>query len=217
MNQAPSHRTRVRRIPELAQYDRATLLAIIDDAYLCNIAFHDETGTHCIPMACWRIEDYLYIHGSNGGRLMKQLAGGDEVAITITHLDGLVLARSAFNHSMNYRSAIIYGRFETVDAPAEKGAVLDAFMDKIAAGRRHEARPGNAKELAATTVLRIPLTEGVAKVRTGGAEDDEKDLHLAVWTGVLPMRQLRDTPIPDEILDIPEPAYVKAWAGSAVC
>lgn len=212
MNQAPSQRTRIRRIPELAIYQVETLYAIIDDAYLCNLAFHDETGTHCIPMACWRIEDHLYIHGSNGGRLMKQLAGGCEVAIAISHLDGLVLARSAFNHSMNYRSAVIYGCFEVVETSSAKLAALDAFMHKIAAGREHEARPGNAKELAATTVLRIPLAEAAAKVRTGGAEDDEKDLHLAVWTGVLPLRQIRGTPEPDEVLDIPTPSYVSNWA-----
>ncbi|MGF2531412.1 pyridoxamine 5'-phosphate oxidase family protein, partial [Ralstonia pseudosolanacearum] len=181
----PSARTRVRRVAQRGCYDRATLYAIIDAAYVCHLAFADAQGVHCIPTACWREGDHLYIHGSNGSRMLKLAADGAQVCVTITHLDGLVLARSAFHHSMNYRSAVIYGAFEAVDGAA-KAAALDTFVDFIAPGRAREVRPGNAKELAATTVLRIPLDEAAAKIRTGGPKDDEADLGLPVWAGVLP-------------------------------
>lgn len=212
MKQAPSDRTRIRRIAENACYETATLHAIVDAAYLCHIAFADAKGSHCIPMACWREGEHLYIHGSNGGRLVKQLAGGIQVCITITHLDGLVLARSAFNHSMNYRSAMIYGCFEKVEGEADKRAALADFMDKIAPGRQAEIRPGNDKEFAATTVLRIALTEAACKVRAGGPVDDEEDLGLAVWAGVLPLMQVHGQPQADGTGQQPAPAYVKAWA-----
>ncbi len=206
-----SERTRIRRVAELANYERHTLYDIIDAAYLCQIAFHDEKGTHCIPMACWREGNHLYIHGSNGGRLMKLLSGCTQVCVAITHLDGLVLARSAFNHSMNYRSAAIYGSFERVSNEADKRAALDSFMDKIAPGRRTEVRPGNDKEFAATTVLRIALDEAASKVRTGGATDDAEDLGIAVWAGILPLIQSRTTPVPDEHISVEEPVYVREW------
>ena len=212
MSTANSPRTKIRRIPENAAYDRETLYAIIDDAYLCHIAFHDDKGTHCLPMACWRTGEYLYIHGSNGSRLMKQLAAGLDVSIAISHLDGLVLARSAFNHSMNYRSAVIYGQFEKIATEADKNAAMDAFMDKIAMGRKNEARGGSQQELGATIVLRIPLNEAAAKVRSGPPLDDEKDLHIQAWTGVLPMVTQRLAPIAEAGNDAAEPEYVRDWA-----
>jgi nitroimidazol reductase NimA-like FMN-containing flavoprotein (pyridoxamine 5'-phosphate oxidase superfamily) len=208
---APSDRTRVRRIAENARYDRATLHAIIDAAYLCHIAFADEKGTHCIPTACWREGEHLYIHGSNGGRLLKLLAAGTQACVAITHLDGLVLARSAFNHSMNYRSAVIYGAFERVADNAAKRTSLDRFMDKIAPGRHGEARPGNDKEFAATTLMRIALDEAACKVRSGPPSDDAEDMHLAVWTGVLPFSQQRAAPITDPACRVEAPAYVTQW------
>jgi len=182
----PSERTRVHRVAHRARYDQATLYAILDDARICHIAFADAQGVHCIPTACWREGDHLYIHGSNGGRMLKHAASGAQVCVSITHLDGLVFARAAFHHSMNYRSAVIYGAFEVV--PEEhKAASLDAFVNSLAPGRAHEARPANAKELAATTVLRIALNEAASKVRTGGPQDDDEDLALPVWAGVLPL------------------------------
>ncbi|WP_321845594.1 pyridoxamine 5'-phosphate oxidase family protein [Paraburkholderia bannensis] len=212
---APSARTRVRRIAQRADYDRATLHAILDAAYVCHVAFADAHGVHCIPTACWREGDHLYIHGSNGSRMLKLAAEGAQVCVTVTHIDGLVLARSAFNHSMNYRSAMIYGAFEVV-ADGHKSAALDAFMEHIAPGRAHEARAGNRNELAATTVLRLPLDEAVAKVRAHGVCDDEEDLDRPVWAGVLPMalRPLapeRDGNLPPD----GEPAYVREWASRA--
>lgn len=208
---APSERTRVRRIAERADYDTATLHAIIDAAYLCHVAFHDDKGTHCIPTACWREGEHLYIHGSNGGRLLKLLSQGVQACVTITHLDGLVLARAAFNHSMNYRSAMVYGQFERVDGEAAKRASMAAFMDKVAAGRQADVRPGSDKEFAATTVMRIALAEAACKVRTGGPKDDAQDMDIPAWTGVLPWVLQRADPVPQPDCGIAEPAYVKAW------
>jgi len=212
---APSQRTRVRRVAQRAHYDTAVLHAILDEAYVCHVAFADEHGVHCIPTACWREGEHLYIHGSNGSRMLRLAAEGAQVCVTVTHLDGLVLARSAFNHSMNYRSAVIYGVFEKV-GEEHKGAVLDAFMEHIAPGRRHEVRAGNHKELAATTVLRIALAESVTKIRTGGPKDDEEDMDRPVWAGVLPMALAPLPPVADT--DTPEreaPAYIEAWARRA--
>jgi len=207
----PSERTRIRRVTENARYERATLHAIIDAAYLCHIAFADAKGTHCIPMACWREGEHLYIHGSNGGRLVRQLLGDTQVCITITHLDGLVLARSAFNHSMNYRSCMIYGRFEALTDDAEKRASLALFMDKIAIGRQAEIRPGNDKEFTATTVLRMSLDEAACKVRSGPPVDDAEDMGVNAWVGVLPFTQQRQAPITAPDCSMPAPGYVRDW------
>ncbi|OYD51520.1 pyridoxamine 5'-phosphate oxidase family protein [Acidovorax kalamii] len=202
-------RTRIRRVAENARYDRATLHAIIDAAYLCHVAFADDKGTHNIPTACWREGEHLYIHGSNGGRMVKWLLQGAQACVTITHLDGLVLARSAFNHSMNYRSAMVYGRFEPV---ADKHAALAALMDHIAVGRQAEIRAGNDKEFAATTVLRISLDEAACKVRSGAPVDDAEDMLHPVWAGVLPLVQVRGAPVADTRNTAPVPSYVAAWA-----
>lgn len=205
----PSERTRVRRVADRGHYDRATLHAILDDAYLCHLAFTDDHGTHCIPTACWREGEHLYIHGSNGSRMLKLAATGSQVCVTVTHLDGLVMARSAFHHSMNYRSAVIYGSFEVV-AGAAKAAAMDAFLERIAVGRSRQARPGDANELAATTVLRIALEEAATKIRSGGPKDDEADMALPVWAGVLPLRLQGQRPVPDGVQPS-LPDYVRGW------
>lgn len=213
MNQAPTGRTRIRRVATNAHYDNATLHAIIDDAYLCHIAFSDDHGAHCIPTACWREDDHLYVHGSNGSRMVKRLQES-ECCVTITHLDGLVLARSAFSHSMNYRSAMVYGRFEKVEG-ADARHAMEAFMEKIVAGRQADVRPGSDKEYAATTVLRIPLAEAACKVRSGGPKDDEEDLGWPAWAGVLPWTRTRLAPQTAPGCDIAAPAYVSDWQHSA--
>ncbi|AOY99367.1 hypothetical protein BKK81_08895 [Cupriavidus sp. USMAHM13] len=214
VRQAPSARTRIRRMPARGSYDTAELHAILDDAYLCHVAFADEAGTHCIPTACWRAGDHLYIHGSNGSRMLKVAAAGTQVCVTVTHLDGLVLARSAFHHSMNYRSAVIYGVFETVEE-AHKAAALDAFVEHIAPGRSHEVRRGDRNELGATTVLRLALDESVTKCRRGGPKDDEADMAVPAWAGVLPMALRGGAPQPDgEQATLP--AYVGRWDGTVV-
>lgn len=208
----PTDRTRVRRVADNADYERATLHAVIDDAYLCHVAFVDASGTHNIPTACWREGEYLYVHGSNGGRMMKVMARGEQVCVTITHLDGLVLARTAFNHSMNYRSAMIYGTFERVDAEVEKRRSMIVFMDKIAPGRQAQVRAGNDKEFDATTILRISLAEAACKVRRGGPRDDEEDLTLTAWAGELPFARQQLAPIRDVHCSTPDPDYVRDWA-----
>ena len=209
---APSARSRVRRIAELADYNHQSLYDILDEAYVCHIAFNDGESSHCIPTACWRDGHYLYIHGSNGGRLAKALAGGAQVSVAVTHVDGLVLARSAFNHSMHYRSAVIYGQFELVTENVQKIKALDAFMDKIATGRKHEARTGNDKELAATSVLRIKIDEASSKISKNAPEDKEEDVSLPVWAGVLPLKTTREEPIPAENGTLATPTYVSNWA-----
>jgi nitroimidazol reductase NimA-like FMN-containing flavoprotein (pyridoxamine 5'-phosphate oxidase superfamily) len=207
---APSARTRMRRVSTNAYYDTATLHAIIDDAYLCHIAFADDHGSHCIPTACWREDDHLYIHGSNGSRMLKRLTES-ETCVTITHLDGLVMARSAFSHSMNYRSAMIYGRFEVVADEAERHRTMEAFMEKLAPGRQAEVRPGSDKEYAATTIMRIALDEAACKVRSGGPTDDEEDLSWPAWAGVLPFARVPMKPVADPACTIDAPAYVIGW------
>ncbi|MEN2468425.1 pyridoxamine 5'-phosphate oxidase family protein [Burkholderia sp. GS2Y] len=208
---SPTSRTTIRRLPELAHRDRAMLYRIVDDAYVCHIAFNAGEDTHCIPTAHWRRGDDLYIHGSNGSRMIKALSAGAQASVAITLLDGLVLAKSAFSHSMNYRSAVIYGQFEVVEGSAEKLAALDALMDKIAAGRRHEARPGNAKEINATSVLRISLAEAAVKVSDSMPSDKDEDLALAVWAGILPLKTTRGTPVHADA-NVPVPDYVRNWA-----
>jgi nitroimidazol reductase NimA-like FMN-containing flavoprotein (pyridoxamine 5'-phosphate oxidase superfamily) len=207
---APSARTRMRRVSTNARYDTATLHAIIDDAYLCHIAFTDDHGSHCIPTACWREDGHLYIHGSNGSRMLKRLTES-ETCVTITHLDGLVMARSAFSHSMNYRSAMIYGRFEVVTDEAERHRTMEAFMEKLAPGRQAEVRPGSDKEYAATTIMRIALDEAACKVRSGGPTDDEEDLSWPAWAGVLPFARVPMKPVTDPACTIDAPAYVIGW------
>ncbi len=208
---APSARTQVRRIPLAASYDRALVHAIVDAAYICHIAFADAHGAHCIPTACWRVGDDLYIHGSNGSRMLKRLYEQD-ACVTITHLDGLVLARAAFNHSMNYRSVMIYGRFSEVGGDAKRVA-MEAFMEHLAPGRQASVRAGSDKEYAATTVMRISLAEAACKSRSGPPKDDEEDLSVAAWAGVLPLRTARCAPVTDARCPEPAPDHVLAWAG----
>ena len=200
----PSARATIRRAGERGHYDPATVHAIVDAAWLCHVAFTDTRGHDAdaepfavnLPTACWRIGERLYIHGANGSPMMKRLASGVQACVAITHLDGMVLARSAFSHSMNFRSVVIYGRFETVP-DAEKAAVLSAFMDHIVPGRQLEVRPGDANELKATTVLGIDLSEASAKVRNWGPRDAEDDAQHPAWAGVLPLVTQRLAPVPD--------------------
>jgi len=165
-------------------------------------------------MACWRHDDALYIHGSNGSRMLKALVSGAQICVTITHLDGLVLARSAFHHSMNYRSVVIYGQCERVP-DEEKPAALEHFMRRIAVGRELEARPADRNELAATLILRISLTEAAAKIREGGPKDDETDLSRSVWAGVLPLCLERLPAIQDPACKVEPPGYVQDWSSDS--
>ncbi|QDQ26126.1 pyridoxamine 5'-phosphate oxidase family protein [Chitinimonas arctica] len=187
--------TRVRRAALRADYDRETVHAILDSAYVCHIAFAVDGQPHCIPTAHWRIGDTLHIHGSNGSRLLRALAEGAAASVCVSHVDGLVLARSAFHHSMNYRSAMIYGRFEPVVDEAEKMASLVAFMEKVSPARWPTVRPPNSKEMAATFMLAMPIVEAVAKLRSGPPIDDEADMDWPVWAGVMPLETRFGEPI----------------------
>jgi nitroimidazol reductase NimA-like FMN-containing flavoprotein (pyridoxamine 5'-phosphate oxidase superfamily) len=208
---APTARTQVRRVAERGCYDRNVIDQIIDQAWHCHVAFSAAGSVHCIPTACWRELDHLYIHGSNGSRLLKALGDGAQACVCITHLDGLVLARSAFHHSMNYRSVVIYGQFERVPEDA-KPLALQQFMRRIDVDRELEARAPDPTELAATTILRISTAEAAAKTRSGGPKDDEADLKLPVWGGVLPMGTQHFDPIGDDNCIVQPPSYVRRWA-----
>ena len=183
---APSPRTRVRRKPERADYDAQAINAIVDAAVICSVAFQIDGGVHAIPTIHWRDGEHLYIHGAKASRMLKALTEG-EACLTIALADGLVLARSAMHHSMNYRSVVIYGQFELVTDPAEKARSLQALIEGLYPGRWDTLRPINDKELNATSVLRIPLTEASAKVRDAGVKDDDEDLDWPVWAGVIPL------------------------------
>jgi len=182
----PSSRTEVRRKPQRGHYDAASIHAIIDAAFLCHIAFTEGGSTHCLPTACWRDGDFLYIHGANNSRLIAALLAA-ECSLCITHLDGLVLARSAFHHSMNYRSVVIYGQFAAVDDEIDKKVAMAAFLEHVSPGRNSEVRPPSPAELAGTRILRIALTEAAAKIRNWGAEDSAEDMNIPVWAGVIPI------------------------------
>lgn len=186
-HEAPSPRTRIRRKPQRGHYDTATVAAIVDSALICQIAFNQGDSVHCLPTACWRVGNALYIHGANNSRLTRTLLDSD-CSVCIAHVDGLVLARSAFHHSMNFRSVVIYGRFVAVDAPEEKKTALAAFVEHVSPGRSALVRPPNDAELAGTAVLRLTLDEAAAKIRNWGVEDDAVDLDIPVWAGVVPLR-----------------------------
>ena len=221
----PSGRTTIRRASERGHYDRDTVHTIVDAAWLCHVAFTDTRGGDdatepfavCLPTACWRIGNALYIHGSNGSPMMQRLATGVSACVTVTHLDGLVLARSAFSHSMNFRSVVAYGRFSPIP-DADKPAVLDAFMARLLPGREREARPGDDSELKATLVLSMPLDEASAKIRNWGPRDKERDADHPAWAGVLPLVTTRLAPVPDErsrALGQPLPPSGTAWLAAA--
>lgn len=184
---APSARTTIRRKPQRAHYDADTVAAIVDQALLCHIAFSDGGSVHCLPVACWRHDEFLYVHAARNSRLARVLADS-ECAVCITHLDGLVLARSAFHHSMNYRSLVIYGQFAAVDDDQAKEKAFAAFIDHVSPGRSAQVRPTSAAERAGTALLRLPLAEAAAKIRNWGVEDAADDLALPVWAGVVPLR-----------------------------
>ena len=206
-----TERTRVRRLPERAAYDRATVHAILDEGFLCHLGFVVDGQPYVIPTGYARVGETVFLHGSTGSRL--GLRPGMDVCVTVTLVDGLVLARSAFHHSMNYRSVMAIGRTRPVTDPGEKEAALRALVEHIVPGRSDEVRGGDSRELAATAVLALPLAEVSAKVRTGPPKDDEPDYALPIWAGVLPQALTPGEPAPDPVLDpsIPTPAHVASW------
>jgi uncharacterized protein len=204
-----SSRTRAVREANRAVYDRTAIYQILDEAFVCHVGFTTEGQPFVIPTMFARVGDYLYFHGSAASRMLRGASDGLPVCITVTLTDGLVLARSVFNHSMNYRSVIALGNATLIDELAEKIRALEAFTEKLIPGRWNDARQPNEKELKATSILKLPLTEVSAKVRSGAVEDDADDYALSVWAGVIPLRLMADAPIRDEHCDpaIPTPAY----------
>jgi hypothetical protein len=205
-----SERTRIVREPIRAVYDRAAIYKILDEAFTCHVGFAAADGQpFVIPTMFARIGDQIYFHGSAASRTLRGLSSGLPVCITVTLSDGLVLARSVFNHSMNYRSVVALGTATVIDDPSEQLEALRAFTEKLIPGRWNDARQPNEKELKATSILKLPLTEISAKVRTGDVEDDADDYAVKVWAGVIPLRLVADTPIRDTRCDaaIPTPSY----------
>lgn len=197
MTAPASTRTEVRRLPKRAVYDQDRIYAILDEGIICHIGFSVDHQPYVIPTGYARVGDELYVHGSPASRMLRTLGEGIDCCVTVTLLDGFVLARSAFHHSMNYRSVVVLGRARLVIDPAEKVTALRAFTNHIVPGRWEEVRPASEHELKATTVLALPLAEASAKVRTGPPLDDEEDYSLAVWAGVVPLALRPLDPVPD--------------------
>ncbi|WP_443071869.1 pyridoxamine 5'-phosphate oxidase family protein [Streptomyces sp. WMMC940] len=200
----PTDRTVPTRARERASHDRALVHSILDETSVCHLGFVRDGAPVVLPTLYGRVGDVLYVHGSTGSRPLRmagQVDRGLEVCLTVTHVDGLVLARSAFHHSINYRSVVVHGTARQVTDPEEKRAALDALVDHVVPGRSADSRPANAKELAATAVLRLDLDEVSAKVRTGGPNDDPEDLVLPHWTGVVPLVRGHGVPVPADDLD----------------
>jgi nitroimidazol reductase NimA-like FMN-containing flavoprotein (pyridoxamine 5'-phosphate oxidase superfamily) len=216
MSEAPmsTPRTRVVREPERGVYDRATAYQILDEGFICHVGFVVDGQPYVIPTSYGRQGDGLYIHGSAASRMLKRADEGIPVCVTVTLLDGLVLARSLFNHSMNYRSVVVLGTATSVNDTAEKLAALRILSDHILSGRWEEARQPNEKEVKATLVMRVPIEEFSSKVRQGPAIDDEADYSFPVWAGVLPLNSVPGDPIRDLRLDasIELPEYVSQYS-----
>ncbi|MFF0627374.1 pyridoxamine 5'-phosphate oxidase family protein [Streptomyces sp. NPDC004296] len=212
-----TERTTPTRSRERAHYDEATVHAILDEGYVCHLGFVRDGAPVVLPTLYGRVGNRLYVHGSTGSRPLRMAGGqsadpGLAVCVTVTHVDGLVLARSAFHHSINYRSVVVHGTAHQVTDEEEKTAALDALVDHVLPGRAADSRPANAKELAATAVLRLDLREVSAKIRTGGPNDEPEDLALPHWSGVLPVSPVYGAPLPADDLapGIAAPAYLSA-------
>ena len=210
MTPPPTARTTVRR-DDRAVYDRETIHAILDEAYYAHVGFVSSGSPVVIPMLHARMGDSLFLHGGPASRIMRTLKGGPEICVTVTLLDGLVLARSAFHHSANYRSVVAFGRPTVVTDLDERRAVLDAYTDKLVPERRPHLREMTDKEVRGTVVLGMPLDEASAKVRSGGPVDDADDMELDIWAGVVPLSVTAGDPIDDPLMrpGIPRPAHIE--------
>ncbi|HEX4425059.1 MAG TPA: pyridoxamine 5'-phosphate oxidase family protein [Terriglobales bacterium] len=208
MSDLPTQRTRIVREPQRAVYDRAAAYKILDEGFICHVGFVLDGQPFVIPTGYGRIGDNLYIHGSSASRMLRNLDQGIPVCVTVTLLDGLVLARSIFNHSMNYRSVVVLGTAVAVRDPEEKLEALRLLSEHIIPGRWEDSRKPNEKELKATLALRLPITEFSAKVREGDVIDDEEDYSFPTWAGIVPLSTVAGTPIDDARLvpgqEVPE-------------
>ncbi|MFJ8538047.1 pyridoxamine 5'-phosphate oxidase family protein [Streptomyces sp. NPDC093591] len=197
---SPTDRTVPTRSPDRASYDKELVHAILDEAYVCHLGFVRDGAPVVLPTLFGRVGETLYVHGSTGSRPLRMTGRTDPglpVCLTVTHVDALILARSAFHHSINYRSVVVHGLAYDVTDPEEKRVALDALVDHVVPGRSADSRPANKKELAATAVIRLDLNEVSAKLRTGGVNDEPEDLALPHWAGVVPLRKGYDTPVGD--------------------
>ena len=208
-----TQRTTIKRVPKRGNYQQETIYNILDEGLVCHVGFVVDNQPFVIPTAYGRIDDKLYIHGSPASRMLRNLQQGIQVCITVTLIDGLVLARSAFHHSMNYRSVVVFGTAEVVSNPEEKLQALYAFTEHVISGRWQEVRQPNSHELAGTLVLALPLLEASAKIRTGAPIDDEADYSLPVWAGEIPLRVVAGAPINDSRLQsgIMPPSNVQSY------
>ena len=206
----PSAKTRVKRLHQRARYDRESAYALLDAGFLCHIGYVIDDQPFVTPTAYWRQGDWVYWHGSSASRMLRVVKGGVPVCFTVALLDGLVLARSGFNSSVNYRSLMAFGTAERVETAADKIRALDVFIDRLTPGRSAEVRPPTRAEVKATTVLKMQLTEVAIKIRNGPPLDDEEDYALDVWAGVVPIRTAIDPPLDDPRLKtgVPAPAYL---------
>jgi nitroimidazol reductase NimA-like FMN-containing flavoprotein (pyridoxamine 5'-phosphate oxidase superfamily) len=210
---APTPRTRVRRMPARAGYERETIEAILDEALVAHLGFAVEGEPYVIPTLHARVGESVYFHGSSASRTVRALGAGAQMCLTVTLLDGLVLARSAVHHSVNYRSVVVLGKATPIVEPKEKMAAIEAFTERLVPGRWDEVRPPTAKELRAIEVLSLPLSEASAKLRAGPPMDDEEDYALQTWAGIIPLDVTAGTPIPDLRLEdcIPLSPAAEAW------
>ena len=211
----PTERTRIVREPQRAVYDREAIYKILDEGFVCHVGFGSGEQTFVIPTMYARVGDFVYFHGSAASRTLRRAGEGVRVCLTVTLIDGMILARSVFNHSMNYRSVVALGTATAIPDGEEKLAALRAFTEKILPGRWNDARQPNEQELKATSILRLPLTEVSAKVRTGPVEDDAADYALPVWAGTIPLKLTAEPPIPDERCDcgLKAPRYATHFLG----
>ncbi|MES5823962.1 pyridoxamine 5'-phosphate oxidase family protein [Streptomyces sp. RG80] len=196
-------RTVPTRSPDRASYDKEVVHAILDEAYVCHLGFVRDGAPVVLPTLYARVGERLYVHGSTGSRPLRMTGQADPglpVCLTVTHVDALILARSAFHHSINYRSVMVHGTAYDVTDPEEKRLALDALVDHVVAGRSKDSRPANKKEFAATAVIRLDLDQVSAKLRTGGVNDEPEDLDLPHWAGVVPLRKGYETPVADALL-----------------
>jgi uncharacterized protein len=209
----PTERSTIKRLPQRGRYEREVVNEILDEGFVCHVGFVLDGQPFVIPTGYGRVGDVLYVHGARASRMLKALERGVDVCVTVTLVDGLVLARSAFHHSMNYRSVVVFGRARAVVDEAEKLTALHAFTEHVAPGRWAEVRQPTRQELNATLVLALPLAEASAKVRTGPPVDDEEDYALAVWAGELPLHLTVGAPVADPRLppDIAPPAHVRDY------
>ena len=209
----PTRRTKLKRLPKLAHYDRKTVYAILDAGAICHVGYVIDGQPYVTPTAYWRHGNRVYWHGSSASRMLRTLEEGVPVCFTVTHIDGFVMARSGFHHSINYRSVMAFGTAQLVKTAPEKTDALRHFTERLFPGRWEELRPPTEQEIKATKVLWLELDEVSAKVRTGPPIDDEPDYALPCWAGVLPIRMTAGTPEPDPRLaaGTPVPAYLKRF------